>query len=385
MSTVENDRTSGKGLSENRWTIGVEEEFQIVDRATRALLPHGARIVADAQHAVGEAAQHELFLAQIETGTPICRTLGDVREQLIRLRRAVIEAAQSDGGEIAAAGTHPFSLVDEQPIAPKARYLGLADLYQQLTREHLICGCHVHVGVNDRELAIQIMNRARGWLAPLIALAANSPYWEGEETGYASFRTEVWRRWPMAGSPHPFRNRAEYETLTRTLVETGAIADETRIYWDIRPADRFETLEFRATDVCLTVDEAVMIAGLCRSLARKLAADVEQDAQREAVYIAVRPELLRAAEWGAARYGLEENLIDVHAGRAVPAAENVETLLQFLRDDLEDYGDWDEVSTLVREVLVRGNGAQRQRMALEKRGEWSDVVDLVVAETARGL
>lgn len=372
-------------MSENRWTIGVEEEFQIVDVQTRALSPHGARILSDVQGAVGEAAQHELFLSQIETGTPICRSLADVREQVKRLRHAVIEAARHDGGAIAAAATHPFSRAEDQPIAPKSRYVDMAELYQQLAREHFICGCHVHVGIDDRELSIQILNRARGWLSALVALAANSPFWEGEDTGYASFRTEVWRRWPMAGSPHPFHNRAEYDALARTLVETGAIIDETRIYWDIRPADRFETLEFRVTDVCLSLDEAVMTAGLCRSLARKLASDVEQDAAREAVYVPVRPELLRAAEWRAARFGLEDELIDVHAGQAVPAPQMVDRLLNFLRVDLEAHGEWDEISALVREVLARGNGAQRQRAAFARNSNLSDVVDLLINETSRGI
>jgi carboxylate-amine ligase len=369
----------------DQWTIGVEEEFQIIDVETRALRPHGERVVNNVQSEVGEAAQHELFLSQIETGTPVCRTLSEVRKQVKRLRHAVIEGARNDGGAIAAAGSHPFSIVLDQPLAPKPRYLDMAERYQHLAHELFICGCHVHVGIGDRELAIQILNRARGWLSPIMALAANSPFWEGSDTGYASYRTEMWRRWPMAGSPHPFHNRAEYDALTRTLVETGAIHDETRIYWDIRPADRFETLEFRATDVCLTLDEAVMTAGLCRSIARKLSGDVAQDAERDAVYIPVRPELLRAAEWRAARYGIEAELIDVHAGKAVPAPELVETLLAFLREDLEAHGEWDEISTLVREVLARGNGAQRQRAAYAKNESFADVVDLIVAETARGV
>lgn len=367
------------------WTIGVEEEFQIIDRETRALLPHGQRILSDVQHEVGEQAQPELFLSQIETGTPICGTLAEVREQIRRLRHAVLQGARNDGGAIGAAGTHPFSLALEQPLAPKARYVDMAELYQQLAREHLICGCHVHVGIDDRELSIQILNRARGWLSPLVALAANSPFFEGHDTGYASFRTEVWRRWPMAGSPHPFGNRAEYDALARTLVETGAIIDETRIYWDVRPADRFETLEFRATDVCLTLDEAVMTAGLCRSLARKLGGDVRADEARDAVYIPIRPELLRAAEWRAARYGLEGELIDVHAGKAVPAAELIETMLRFLREDLEAHDEWEEVSAVVRQVLARGNGAGRQRAAFAKRGQLADVVDIIIEETACGI
>ena len=261
----------------------------------------------------------------------------------------------------------------------------MADTYQHIAHEHFICGCHVHVGINDRELAIDIMNRARGWLAPLVALTANSPFWLGEDTGYASFRTEVWRRWPMAGSPQVFRNRAEYDGLVRTLVETGSIADETRIYWDMRPADRFETLEFRATDVCLTVDEALLAASLCRALARTCAAEAEHDTEREAVFVPVRPELLRAAEWRAARYGLEENLIDVHAGQTVPAHDLVQQLLEYVRPSLEEAEEWDEISHLLNETLQRGNGTTRQRAAYQKRGEWSDVLDLLTRETAAGV
>lgn len=372
-------------MPQSQWTIGVEEEFQIIDPETRALSPQGESILATVQAEVGEEAQHELFLSQIETGTPPCRGLSEVRAQVKRLRHAVLEGARQNDAAIGAAGTHPFSIALEQPLAPKARYVDMAELYQQLAHEHFICGCHVHVGINDRELTVQILNRARGWLSPLVALTANSPYFEGRDTGYASFRTEVWRRWPMAGSPHPFNNRAEYEALARTLVETGAIIDETRIYWDMRPADRFETLEFRATDVCLTLDEAVMTAGLVRSLARKLAADVREDAERGAVFIPVRPELLRAAEWRAARFGLEADLIDVHAGRAVPARELIETLLAFLREDLEAHDEWDEVADMVSEVLNRGNGAERQRAAFAKNGNLSEVVDLIVTETARGI
>jgi carboxylate-amine ligase len=367
-----------------RWTIGVEEEFQIVVEATGALWSRGKSIVHGAQRKVGDAAQHELFLAQIETGTPICETLADVREQLTRLRRAVIEAALSHGGNIIAAGTHPFSEPEDQKVTPKERYVEMTELYQQIAREHLICGCHVHVGIGDRELSIQIMNRARDWLSPLVALAANSPFWTGGDSGDASFRTEVWRRWPMAGSPQVFRNRAEYDSLVRTLVETGSIEDETRIYWDIRPADRFETIEFRATDVCMTIDEAVMIAGLCRSLTRKLAADILEDEKRGAAYMPTRPELLRAAEWRAARFGLSDTLINVNTGQSVPAHELIESLLTFLRDDLEAHGEWDEVLTQVLTTLRSGNGAMRQRAVFERTGDLKEVVAYLVRETMNG-
>ncbi len=366
-------------------TIGVEEEYQIVDAKTRDLKPRGSHILHALSGAAEEQTSNELFLSQIEIGTPVCSTLSQVREQIIRLRRAVIEEAEKGGDKILAASTHPFAHWQDQELTPKSRYLDMGDFYQQLAREHLICGCHVHVGIGDREMAIQIMNRARGWLSPLIALTANSPFWIGDDTGYASYRTEIWRRWPMAGSPMPFASRAEYDALVRTLVATGAISDETKIYWDMRPADRFETLEFRVTDVCVSVDDAVMIAGLSRALAQTGADETREDATRNSVSVAPRPELLRAAEWRAARFGLSENLIDVHSGEVVEARVLIERLLEHLRAALERAGDWDEVSESVSRVLARGNGAMRQREAFERRGDLNDVVDFLAKETRRGV
>ncbi|MCA1592608.1 MAG: carboxylate-amine ligase [Acidobacteria bacterium] len=362
------------------FTIGVEEEYQIVDRGTRELRPRALRILPEARAAVGEQVTPELYLSQIEIGTPVCRTLADVRAELTRLRREVISAAENDNCHIAAAGTHPFSHWEDQQVTPRRRYLGIAEEYEQLAREHLIYGCHVHVGISDREAAIRTMNRARLWLAPLLALAASSPYWLGEDTGYASFRTEIWRRWPMAGTPQVFSSRAEYDALVETLVATGSVSDATKIYWDVRPSARFETLEFRVTDVCMSVDEAVMIAGLVSALTRTC---YEQAAQDELLKHA-RPELLRAAKWRAARYGLDAELIDVAEGRAVPAHEHVEKMLSQLRPALEETHDWPEISTLVRDTLKHGNGATRQRAAFARAGSFKDVVDLIVAETVRG-
>jgi carboxylate-amine ligase len=303
-----------------------------------------------------------------------------VRAQLTRLRREVIAAAERDGARIGAAGTHPFSHWEDQELTPKARYLGISLDYQQLAREQLIFGCHVHIGINDREAAIQVMNHARPWLAVMLALSANSPFWLGADTGYGSFRTEIFRRWPTAGTPHVFASRAAFDELVAALVATGSIEDGTKIYWDVRPSARFETLEFRIADVCLTVDEAVMIAGLARALART----GYKDSMTDVVYNHARPEILRAAKWRAARYGLDADLIDVEAGRAVPAAELVEKLLARLRPALEEYDEWNEVNALVHETLARGNGARRQREAYMKNESYEDVVDLIVAETARG-
>ncbi|MBA2341750.1 MAG: carboxylate-amine ligase [Pyrinomonadaceae bacterium] len=364
---------------DEQFTIGVEEEYQIVHPQTRELRPRAARLLA--QEAVGENVTPELYLSQIEIGTPICHTLADVRHQLVRLRREVIRAAERDGSRIAAAGTHPFSHWEDQQITPKARYVGIWQDYQQLAREQLIFGCHVHVGIKDRELAIQVINRVRPHLHALLALAANSPFWLGSDTGYASFRTELWRRWPMSGTPQVFSSRAEYDALVDELVATGSVTDASKIYWDARPSLRFETVEFRVTDVCLTVDEAVMVAGLARALARTC---YDQAARNEPMEHA-RPEILRAAKWRAARYGLDADLIDVEAKRAAPAVEVIEGLLDFLRPSLEAHKEWDEISTLVRETVERGNGASRQRAAYTAANSLETVVDFIATETAKGV
>ena len=362
------------------WTIGVEEEYQVIDPVTRELRPHADRILPRAQQALGEEVQPELYLSQIETATPVCRMLVDVRAELVRLRRGVIAAAANDGNRIAAAGTHPFSHWAEQQITPKARYKGIALDYQQLARELIIFGCHVHVGLDNREAAVEVLNRARNWLAPILALAANSPFWLGADTGYASFRTELWSRFPMAGPPHLFASRAEHDALVQALVATGSIEDATKIYWDIRLPERVQTVEFRVTDVCMTIDEAMMVAGLVRALVQTC----YERALRDEPYRAVRPELIRAAHWRAARHGLDAELIDVSAERAVPAPDLIEMLLAFVRPALETSGDWDEISSIVRDTMQRGNGATRQREVYRRTGRIEDVVDFIVAETAKG-
>lgn len=362
------------------FTIGVEEEYQIVEAQTRELHSEQQSILPGAREAVGDRVTPELYLSQIEIGTPVCHSLAEVRRELMRLRREVIAAAEREGNRIAAAGTHPFSHWGDQQLTPKARYVGIEQDYQQLAREQLIFGCHVHIGIRDREAAIQVMNRSRPWLAPLLALAANSPFWLGVDTGYASYRTEIWRRWPMAGTPQVFSSRAEYDRLVQALVETESISDATKIYWDARPSARFETIEFRVTDVCMTLDEAVMIAGLVRSLAQTC----YRQAVRDEPMRHARPELLRAAKWRAARYGLDADLIDTERERAVPAAELIEKLLAFVRPALEENREWDEISALVRETLRRGTGAARQRQVYARAGRLEDVVDFIIAETMKG-
>jgi carboxylate-amine ligase len=315
----------------------------------------------------------------IETNTPVCTTLAEVRQALRRARRALVEAAGQQGLAIAAAGTHPFSSWADQEVTDKTRYHNLAADYRQVFREEVVFGCHVHVGFDDREAAIQAMNRVRPWLPVLLALSANSPFWVGADTGYASYRTEVWNRWPTAGMPQSFASRAEYDALVETLMATGSVREPTKLYWDVRPSARQETLEFRVADSVMTVDEAVMVAGLVRALAvtAHAAADRGDPDPRP------RPELLRAAKWRAARHGLEADLVDVLAGQARPAAELVEAFLAEVRPALEEAGDLEEVTELVRATLAGGTGAARQRQVFRRTGRLEDVVDLVVEATAR--
>ena len=315
----------------------------------------------------------------IETNTPVCTTLAEVRQALRRARRALVEAAGRHGLAIAAAGTHPFSSWADQEVTDKTRYHNLAADYRQVFREEVVFGCHVHVGFDDREAAIQTMNRVRPWLPVLLALSANSPFWVGADTGYASYRTEVWNRWPSAGMPQSFASRAEYDALVETLMATGSVREPTKLYWDVRPSARQETLEFRVADSVMAVDEAVMVAGLVRALAvtAHAAADRGEPDPRP------RPELLRAAKWRAARHGLEADLVDVLAGQARPAAELVEAFLAEVRPALEEAGDLEEVTELVRVTLAGGTGAARQRQVFRRTGRLEDVVDLVVEATAR--
>jgi glutamate---cysteine ligase / carboxylate-amine ligase len=373
--------TTGIPTQTEEYTLGVEEEYQIVDPETRELCARGGSVLRRAQRDLDEEeVAPELLAPQIEVMTPVCRTLAEVRAELRRLRRGVAEAAAKEGGRIAAASTHPFSRWQEHRITPKERYKNIGDYYQRLAQEQLSFGFHVHVGLEDREAAVQVMNRTLVWLAPMLALSANSPFWLGADTGYASFRTQVWGSLPTAGPPAPFSSRAEHDALIKALVATGTVAEPTKIYWDVRLSERVETVEIRVMDVCSYVDEAVMLAGLARALVRTC----HERAGREEPYPKMRPELLRAAHWLASRHGLDAELADVEAGHAVPARTLVEKLLAFVRLALEEGGEWEEVSALVRDTLERGNGASRQRRAYERAGRLEDVVDALIEETAQG-
>jgi carboxylate-amine ligase len=354
------------------FTIGVEEEFLLVDATTGALRPDGPALLPAAQERLGEDVEPELHPSQLEIMTPVCESLGDIRGGLTRLRSELAATVADRGVRLAATGTHPFSDWTEDPdINPQ--YELVENQYQHIAREQIICGAHVHIGIEDPELAIAVVNGVGPWLSPVVALAANSPFWSGHDTGYASYRTELWRRWPMAGTPAPFADRAEYEAVVEALFRSGSIDDHARIYWDVRPSAKFPTVEFRVADVGMTVDDTVMMAGLVRGLAVTVA--------REGPGPAVRPELLRAATWRAARYGISGDLVDPAAGTATPARELIGRLLDRLRPALIDLGDWDEVSGLVARTLSDGTAADRQRQVWASTGDLSAVVDFIVGAT----
>lgn len=358
------------------FTIGVEEEFHLVDPQTREIAPVSDRVLS---HTDEDHLEPELQRSQVEIGSAVCESLEEVRRDVVRLRRAAAAAAEKSGQRIAATGTHPFSDWRRTEVFDKKAYLRLEEDYQQLTREQVLCGCHVHVGFDDKEDAIRVMNAVRPWLPALLAVSANSPFWMGESTGYHSFRNRMWQRWPTAGVPGTFRDRAEYDDLVDTLLETGSIDSPARIYWDIRPSRRFDTLEFRVADVCMNVDDAVLVASLSRALSQTC-----HDRIREGqVPTPVRDELIYSAMWRAARHGDTGDLIDVTARRAMPAYELITSLLQFVRPALESRGEWDEIQRLIAQLRSRGTGASRQLAEFKRTGRMENVVDLILAETAR--
>jgi carboxylate-amine ligase len=358
------------------FSVGVEEEFCIVDAATGAVRPAVDEVLPRAKELLGDGVEAELNRSQIETATPVCHTLGEVRAELERSRRLLREAAESAGCRVISSGTHPTAHPDESEVNPgKERYRRLEREFQAVAREQLVNGCHVHVGIDDRDLAIEVLDRSVPWLATVAALAADSPFWAGVDTGYASYRTEVWTRWALTGMPERLGSRAAFDELIAALRAVEALPDATFLYWDVRPSARFETLEFRAADGCLTVDDAVMVAGLWRALARTLAGEAERGEPAPVV----RGEVYDAARWRAARYGVEGTLVDMGGLRTAPAGEVVDGLLRRLRPALEEDGAWDEVSALVERVMTDGTGAARQRAAWARRGDLDDVLRLLLA------
>ncbi|GAA1095964.1 glutamate--cysteine ligase [Kitasatospora arboriphila] len=360
-------------------TIGVEEEYLLVSPATGVPVARAARVLAEAglHPAVthGEV-QRELLQAQLEVATPVCRSLDELGGHLLRLRHCLTGAAEACGCRLAACGSAPFTDRLPVPVTPSARYRRMRRDAPALTDEQLINGMHVHVGVPGRAEGVAVLNGLRPWLPVLTALGANSPLWRGRDTGFASWRTVVFGRWPVSGVPPSFADGADYDRRIHRLVATGLIRDTAQVYWQARLSERYPTVEVRTTDVQLRADEAVLLAGLVRALAARAL-----DPRRAAAVPPAPPELLQTAAWYAARHGLAERLPDPVTGNLVPAAEAAATLLARVGPELSADGDLERVDQALRRLLAEGNGAVRQRRELRQTGR-KGLVRMVTDETA---
>ena len=317
----------------------------------------------------------------METNTAVTPTLDGLRDGIVALRREAIGVAESLGLGLVAAGTVPLVDLDSLPVTPTSRYRRMLDEYQMLAREQLICGAQVHVGIDDRDEAVSVAQRVAPALPVLLALSASSPYWMGEDSGYASVRSLVWLRWPTAGDSGEVTSAEDHDALVADLIASGTITDPKMVYFDVRPSAHLPTVELRVTDACPDVDTVVLLAGLFRGLVLR----AEQDYRAGRPLERIRPPLHRAAMWRAARSGLEGDLLDLPRSPVpVPAAVAVERLVGDLRPQLEELGDWEQVFDLSVQALSRGSSAARQRRAMARRGRIADVVDLVVADTRGG-
>lgn len=359
-------------------TLGVEEEFLVVDAETLELVPRSDELLPAARRRLGDEVTPELNLCQIEVGTPVCDSLDGVRRHLGRLRRGLAAAAGTMGLGVGAMASHPFTSWRHQQIdLSNDRYHRMDDTYQIVARQQVICGCHVHVGIEDPDLAVAVMNRVRPWMPALLALSANSPYWQGFDTGFASYRLQVWQRWPTSGMPPELADRNAYDELVRSLEEVDAIEDPTFLYWYARPSARYPTLEFRVCDVLLDVDEAVAMAGLVRALAWTCA----DQARRGRPAVSPPQQVMEASTWRAARYGLGGTLVSPITNRSEPADVVIGELLDVVAEGLAFHDDTERVVSTVKHILERGNGADRQRAAYRRREDLRDVVAEVLRQT----
>lgn len=350
-------------------TVGVEEEFVLVDPDTGAPFP-GNTAVADAGKALGIDLQLELSTCQIETATPPCTSTSQLRTELLRTRRLAAEAATAAGARLLATGVPPLGPAPRS-ITDVPRYRRLAEHFGQLG-EQVICGCHVHVSVPDRDTATAVCNYLRPWLPALLALAANSPIAGGRDTGYASWRHMLWSRWPSAGPPPHFESAAHYDATVAEMLEHETILDTAMLYWDVRLSAHLPTIEVRVADVPATADHAVLLATLIRGLVVTAHAALH----RGHTATPLDTHRLRAAYWRAARDGIDGHGIDPVTGHLVPATEPILRLLDHIRPALERTGDYQQAHQAVQAVLARGNGAIQQRRTLDT-GTPHDLLDMI--------
>ena len=375
------DATAGSTEEERPWGLGIEEEYLLFDAAGHGLRNDSETVRAVVAARSGDDVDPELLQSQVEVATAVHHDIDDAAAELRRLRHAVGAAALEAGCRLAAAGCHPSARWRDQEVTDKDRYHHLLEVGGQVASETMICGLHVHVGIPDPDDRIRAANAARRWLGPLLALSASSPFWEGRDTGFASFRTPVFRRWANTGVPGTFSDFDDFSRLVDDLVAAGSIDDGTNLYWDIRPSVRFPTVEVRVADACPRLDDTLVIAALVRAVLRSA---IDPGTRPPAAGSAATPrvEVLEAAVRHAARVGLGETLVHPGTGRLAPAADVVAALVEWCRPALEAFDDLTLVEHGVTRILGTGGASGRLRAAYARSGDLDDVAALLVAETA---
>lgn len=367
------------------FTIGIEEEYLLVDPASRDLIQESpAGLFEACEQRLGRRVATEFLQSQVEVGTNVCRSIAEARGELAFLRGAVAEVAHGCGLQMLAASTHPFASWGEQRTTPKERYQVLANDLQEVARRLVISGMHVHVGIEDEDLRLELMGQASYFLPHLLALSTSSPFWHGHNTGLMSYRIAVWDELPRTGLPEAFDSYAEYRRHVTTLVHAGLIEDGTKLWWDIRPSARFPTVEMRITDMCTRIDDAVCIAALYLCILRMLYR-LRRENQRWRRYSTM---LIRENRWLAQRYGFEQGLVDFGRGERVAYAQLLDELLALVEEDADYFGCRAEVQH-AHTIRERGTSAHRQIAAYESAlaGGGSEqealeaVVDLLIRET----
>ncbi len=362
------------------FTLGIEEEFQLVDLETRDLRSHVQELLAAGGDVLKDELKAEMHQSVIEVGTPICADIKEARRQVVRLRSQLAGLARSNGLTIAAAGTHPFARWQDQLITPHPRYEEIIEDLQQVARANLIFGLHVHVGIDDREVAIHIMNAVRYFLPHMFALSTNSPFWEGRNTGLKSYRSKIFERFPRTGIPDHFQSLSEYENYIKLLIRTRCIDNAKKIWWDIRMHPFFDTLEFRIFDVPMRVEETLAFAALCQAVTAKLHKLIKKNLG----FRLYRRLLINENKWRAARYGISGKLIDFGKQEEVPCETLINELLEFIDDVVDELGSREELN-YIQEILRHGTGADRQIAVYNQTNDVKAVVDYIVSETHRGL
>jgi carboxylate-amine ligase len=363
------------------FTLGIEEEFQIIDPETRELRSHIQQILADGKVLLKERVKAEFHQSVVELGTEICQDIDDARRQVIELRSELAGIAEMEGLKIASSGTHPFSHWMDQLISPDERYVTILNDMQQIARANLIWGLHVHVGIPDREEAIDVMNQARYFLPHLYALSVNSPFWLGQNTGLKAYRQMIFERFPRTGIPDAFESLSEYDDYLKMLVSTGCIDNAKKIWWDIRLHPFFNTIEFRICDAQSRVDDTIALAALMQAIVVKL----HKLRQQNITFRSYPRRLIDENRWRAARYGLDGKLIDFGRCCEIDERQLLHEMLEFIATEVDELGLGREMAH-IEKILREGTGADRQLAAWERSShDLRAVVDHIVDETYEDL